>query len=215
MKRVISAFHGIDGGLSLNSGLGLKRGMWENIIGSGFVIDKIGIDFSKSFVRKVASGNNILFWHDIWAPYLKSLKDQFLRLYALENQKYYKLNSRWLCDNNVWVGNWDWRLPLRGRSVDNLNNMIPSLILPPLVDDSNDSWKWVLSPKGIFTVKYLSRFIDKKLDTSLPNEKIMHWNPWLPKKVNIFIWQVVLDQLPHLENLLARDVLVDSDLCHL
>ncbi|GKE82681.1 RNA-directed DNA polymerase, eukaryota, reverse transcriptase zinc-binding domain protein, partial [Tanacetum coccineum] len=85
----------IDGGLSVNSGLGLKRDVWENIIGIGFLIDKTGIEFSKSFVRK-----------------------------------------------------------------------------------------------------------------------IMQWNTWLPKKVNIFIWRVVLDRLPHLENLIARDVHVDSDLCN-
>ncbi|GJZ74573.1 RNA-directed DNA polymerase, eukaryota, reverse transcriptase zinc-binding domain protein [Tanacetum coccineum] len=43
----------------------------------------------------------------------------------------------------------------------------------------------------------------------------MQWNPGLPKKVNIFIWRVVLDRLPRLEKLIARDVTVDSDLCHL
>ena len=100
--KVISAFHGIDDGLSLNWGLGLKRGVWENIIGSGFFIDKIVIDFSKSFVRKVTSGDDTLFWHDIWAPSHKCLKEQFPRLYALENQKYCRLNSRRICDNNVW-----------------------------------------------------------------------------------------------------------------
>ncbi|GKD16949.1 RNA-directed DNA polymerase, eukaryota, reverse transcriptase zinc-binding domain protein, partial [Tanacetum coccineum] len=163
----------------------------------------------------VTSGNAIIFWHDIWAPSQKSLKDQFLRLYALENQKFCRLNSRWICDNNVWVWNWDWRLPLRGRSLDDLNDLISSLNLPPLVVDSIDSWKHVLSPKGVFIVNYLSRSIDKPLAATSPNAQIMQWNPWLPKMVNIFIWRVVLDRLPHLENLIARDVTVDSDLCHL
>ncbi|GKB69208.1 RNA-directed DNA polymerase, eukaryota, reverse transcriptase zinc-binding domain protein [Tanacetum coccineum] len=130
-------------------------------------------------------------------------------------QKFCRLNSHWICDNNVWVWNWDWHLPLRGRSLDDLNDLISSLNLPPLVVDSIDSWKHVLSPKGVFTVNYLSRSIDKPLAATSPNAQIMQWNPWLPKMVNIFIWRVVLDRLPHLENLIARDVTVDSDLCHL
>ncbi|GJX08309.1 hypothetical protein Tco_0196241 [Tanacetum coccineum] len=108
--KVISA-HGIDGGLSLNPRLGLKIGVWESIIDSGFLIDKS----------------------------------------------------------------------------DDLNDLISSLNLPPLVVDSIDYWKWVLSPKGVFTVNYLSRSIDKHLAATSPNAQIMQWNPWLPKKL---VWSI-------------------------
>nr|GFC58290.1 RNA-directed DNA polymerase, eukaryota, reverse transcriptase zinc-binding domain protein [Tanacetum cinerariifolium] len=94
-------------------------------MGSGLILSKLkknieGIDlnFSKSFVRKVAGGANTSFWHDPWCGDGTSLKNKFPRLYALESFKDCKVKDIGLVINEAWVGSWAWRIPPRGRARD-------------------------------------------------------------------------------------------------
>nr|GEW63035.1 hypothetical protein [Tanacetum cinerariifolium] len=62
-----------------------------------------------------------------------------------------------------------------------------------------DSWHWSINPDGIFTVSATRNHIDDCLLRSLsPSTR---WSKFLPRKVNTFIWRLVLDRLPNHLNL--------------
>nr|GEV86585.1 RNA-directed DNA polymerase, eukaryota [Tanacetum cinerariifolium] len=69
------------------------------------------------------------------------------------------------------------------------------------IEVSKDTCDWSLGPKGTFTVKDARNLIDQKSLPSLPSAT---WEKSIPRKVNIFIWRLSLDRLPHRLNLSLR-----------
>lgn len=122
--KVIKNLYGVDGGFDSIRGSGLSKGVWVNIVKSGFAIDKVGINLSSSFVKKVGCGRTIHFWHDNWNIFLDTLKNRFPRLYAFELDKDCRLVDRWVCNNNIWSGAWNWRYNPRGRTLSELNSLL-------------------------------------------------------------------------------------------
>ncbi|GKD01133.1 hypothetical protein Tco_1171407 [Tanacetum coccineum] len=59
-----------------------------------------------------------------WFGIGSRLKDIFPRLYALELDKSSKVTDRWKLLNDVWGGNWSWRLPSRGRVIEGLSSLV-------------------------------------------------------------------------------------------
>ena len=57
--------------------------MWGNIIKVGNDIDKLGINFSESFGKKVGEGGSMRFWTDKWMGNF-NLLDKFPRLFRLD-----------------------------------------------------------------------------------------------------------------------------------
>ncbi|GJW65591.1 retrovirus-related pol polyprotein from transposon TNT 1-94 [Tanacetum coccineum] len=74
---------------------------------------------------------------------------------------------------------------------------------------SEDTCVWNLGPNGTFTVKDARNIIDQKTLPSLPSTS---WDKIIPRKVNIFMWRLSLDRLPHRLNLSLRgmDILAIS-----
>ncbi|GJU89492.1 RNA-directed DNA polymerase, eukaryota, reverse transcriptase zinc-binding domain protein [Tanacetum coccineum] len=101
-------FYGDDGGFnSPISSLGCN-GTWIDILKSIRSIEAIDPNFKSSFVRKVVSGDNTTFWHNPWCGNENTLKEIFLILYALENNKECKVSDRWGLVNGIWgVGTGD------------------------------------------------------------------------------------------------------------
>nr|GFA31013.1 hypothetical protein [Tanacetum cinerariifolium] len=62
-----------------------------------------------------------------------------------------------------------------------------------------DMCTWVLSNDGTLSVKNARRLIDSKLLPFIPTPSM--WDKFLPRKVNIFLWRLSLDRLPHRLNL--------------
>ena len=79
----------------------------------------------------------------------------------------------------------------------------------------SDDWKWALNTNGGFSVSCLSKLIDKQFHSSSNLGRSLAWNYWVPRKVNIFIWWVFNDRIPHLSNLDKRGIHVHSLLCSL
>ncbi|GJU46190.1 RNA-directed DNA polymerase, eukaryota [Tanacetum coccineum] len=77
------------------------------------------------------------------------------------------------------------------------------------IEVSEDTCVWSLRPKCTFTVKDARNLIDKRSLPSLPSTT---WEKSIPRKVNIFIWRLSLDRLPHKLNLYLRgmDILTIS-----
>ncbi|GKC47558.1 RNA-directed DNA polymerase, eukaryota, reverse transcriptase zinc-binding domain protein, partial [Tanacetum coccineum] len=66
---------------------------------------------------------------------------------------------------------------------------------------SEDTCVWNLSPNDTFTVKDARNIIDRKTLPFLPSTS---WDKIIPRKVNIFMWRLSLDRLPHRLNLSLR-----------
>ncbi|GJT21272.1 hypothetical protein Tco_0891209 [Tanacetum coccineum] len=77
----------------------MRGGVWKNIIKTGMELDRQGINFSNSFVKKVGNGENTLFWEDLWVED-GSLCDNFPRLYELESNKHV---ARGMLGGGVWM----------------------------------------------------------------------------------------------------------------
>lgn len=93
-NKAIGEIYGPVGGLSTSNGLGIKKGVWDNIISIGYYMDHMGTSSSSSFRRLVGNGESIFFWHDRWLDDGLCLKILFPRLYALEENKFCLLNER-------------------------------------------------------------------------------------------------------------------------
>nr|GEU84038.1 hypothetical protein [Tanacetum cinerariifolium] len=74
-----------------------------------------------------------------------------------------------------------------------------------------DSCVWDMAIDGIFLIRDTRRLIDAKiLPTLVPPTS---WDKTLPRKVNICIWRLTLDQLPHRLNLSSRGMDIASIAC--
>ncbi|GJW07735.1 RNA-directed DNA polymerase, eukaryota, reverse transcriptase zinc-binding domain protein [Tanacetum coccineum] len=79
------------------------------------------------------------------------------------------------------------------------------------INDVEDSCVWTFVIDGKFTIGDFGRIIDSKiLPLLVPSTT---WNTTLPKKVNIFIWRMTLDRLPHRLNLLSHGIDIPTIFC--
>nr|GEU63792.1 RNA-directed DNA polymerase, eukaryota [Tanacetum cinerariifolium] len=87
------------------------------------------------------------------------------------------------------------------RNSTHLNNILVEISHIEVRDDV-DKCTWSLTHDGMFNVGDLRRLINDRTLPSLDIETT--WDESLPRKVNIFIWRLKLDRLPHRLNLSYR-----------
>ncbi|GJW28998.1 receptor-like protein kinase FERONIA [Tanacetum coccineum] len=167
-----------------------RSSVWADIIRVGCEIDKTGVEFSTSLIRKIGSGELTSFWSDRWAGQ-RRLRDDFNRLYHLESN-----NEVLVCNTGEWEGvwkwKWEWSRDPRGRAtgeVDELQNLLSRFSLSC---DCRDLWSWSLSDKGIFSVKELSNIIDDKCFSLDGLVQETRWNKLVPKKLQLQLLLMVL-----------------------
>nr|GEW04608.1 glycerol-3-phosphate acyltransferase 1 [Tanacetum cinerariifolium] len=192
--RVIKSIYG-DGGLRdggdrvVNS-----RGTWSSIIKVGKEIDRLGIEFTSSFGRKLGNGESIRFWVDKWVGNYK-LCDQFPRLFRLERNKEVHVGDRGCWDHNGWNWCWDWVANPRGRSSGELEDCI-SLVRDHVPSrDGTDSWQWMLEDGG-FSVKVLKEMVDEKVLGPRSQVEETKWCRIVPRKVNVYMWRLKCGRIP-------------------
>ncbi|GJX15971.1 RNA-directed DNA polymerase, eukaryota, reverse transcriptase zinc-binding domain protein [Tanacetum coccineum] len=200
--KVVKAFHGHEGGFD-NNGCSFK-GTWANIVGSSNFLHSKGIILNNSFRFNVGCGTRIRFWKDIWvgeAP----LSIRYNRLYRLDLDKDCLIIDRII--NGQWHWNWS-RTNIGVRNLAFFRDMLNEIGQLNIVA-SEDTCVWNLGPNGTFTVKDARNIIDQKTLPSLPSTS---WDKIIPRKVNIFMWRLSLDRLPHRLNLSLRgmDILAIS-----
>ncbi|GJX93330.1 retrovirus-related pol polyprotein from transposon TNT 1-94 [Tanacetum coccineum] len=74
-----------------------------------------------------------------------------------------------------------------------------------------DTCTWSLDDDGIFSVRSSRRLIDSKLIPSILSST--SWDNILSRKVNIFLWRLSLDRLPHRLNLLSCGIEIPTISC--
>ncbi|GJY60883.1 RNA-directed DNA polymerase, eukaryota, partial [Tanacetum coccineum] len=97
-----------------------------------------------------------------------------------------------------------------GRNGTSLTELLSELHSVTLTFTPN-TWKWLLSKDSMFSVSDTQIHINS---ITLPiNSYDSLWSNLLPIKVNIFIWRLCLDRLPHRLNLSLRGLEIESLRC--
>ncbi|GKB16966.1 hypothetical protein Tco_0850889 [Tanacetum coccineum] len=115
------------------------------------------------------------------------LKDAFPILYALENVNDCKVMDHRCFANNVWGGNWSWRVPPRGRTIDELSSLILLIGNLFIISNGTGKWIWTGDASGKFKVSSLTKSIQNFAlgDSAIGYHHL--WNPWIPRNVNICV----------------------------
>ncbi|GJW41464.1 RNA-directed DNA polymerase, eukaryota, reverse transcriptase zinc-binding domain protein [Tanacetum coccineum] len=200
---VVKAFHGHEGGFD-NNGCSFK-GTWANIVRSSNFLHSKGFILNNSFRFNAGCGTRIRFWKDIWvgeAP----LSIRYNRLYRLD------LDKDCLIIDCIINGQWHWNWSRTNIGVRNLaffRDMLNEIGQLNIVA-SEDTCVWNLGPNGTFTVKDARNIIDQKTLPSLPSTS---WDKIIPCKVNIFMWRLSLDRLPHRLSISLRGMDIPAISC--
>ncbi|GKE35419.1 RNA-directed DNA polymerase, eukaryota [Tanacetum coccineum] len=111
--------------------------------------------------------------------------------------------------NGGW--NWIWSRPISGGNTSTQLSTLNTLLDPIILSESLDEWVWLLDPNNEFSVKKTRIH----LYNALPPDAFISTRrcPFIPKKVNIFIWRALRDRLPTRWNLSNKGVELDSILC--
>ena len=202
--KIIKALHSSEGGFDLNDCN--FHGTWSKIVGTSNYLHSSSLLPMDSMCFEVGCGSLIRFWKDIWLGD-SPLYTRFTRLFQLEQEKDCLVVDR--ISNRQWSWNWS-RDNIGTRNSSHLNNLLEDISLIE-VRDGADKCIWSLAHDGTFNVVDLRRLIDDRMLPSLDTKTI--WNKSLPRKVNIFIWRLKLDRLPHSLNLSSRGIEIPEISC--
>ncbi|GJS80309.1 DNA-directed DNA polymerase, partial [Tanacetum coccineum] len=102
------------------------------------------------------------------------------------------------------IDTWGGDLPLRDRFNRSFSDFVHMLDIIGSVEVRKDieSCFWYFSNDGNFSVSSICHHIDDHLLPSMASSTM--WCKFIPMKVNIFMWRLSLDRLPHRFNLSSR-----------
>ncbi|XP_071718367.1 uncharacterized protein [Rutidosis leptorrhynchoides] len=78
------------------------------------------------------------------------------------------------------------------------------------LSNTDDSWTWNLGEDGNFHVSDARKLLD---DLHLPNSSYHTRSKFIPLKINIFIWRLIMDRLPTRTNLAVKGFDIDTIIC--
>nr|GEW84426.1 hypothetical protein [Tanacetum cinerariifolium] len=194
LKRSRAMFFGKEGGFD-NNGC-IYNGTWARIVGSSNFLHSNNIIPNSSFRFQAGCGTHIRFCKDTWvgdSPFYI----RYNRLYRLECEKDCLITER--IDHDQWRWNWS-RHNLGARNSVDLLDMLFE-ISSAEINEVEDTCVWSLGTDETFSVKNTRCIIDSKILPSLAPSTVWYKN--IPRKVNIFIWRLIFDHLPHKLNLFS------------
>ncbi|XP_035832997.1 uncharacterized protein LOC118481817 [Helianthus annuus] len=110
--------------------------------------------------------------------------------------------------------NWSWGSAsgLNGNVVLQDWNDCVRLLERQALGDGPDEWMWLTSDT---LAPFRACDIRGELDQMpfIPETKVLKWSSWIPKKINYFLWRVVLNRIPTKEALAIRNVPMPSLVC--
>ncbi|GJY81174.1 RNA-directed DNA polymerase, eukaryota [Tanacetum coccineum] len=181
---------------------------WCGWINSCLNLAKRSVLVNGSLTPEFQFHKDTLFWEDIWVDEI-TLKQQYLRLYALELTKQITVAGKLNHSSLVWSYRYDPRGCIEEEHQCMLLSRISSIILPNMLD----RWVWSLEASGEFLVKSARSLID---DSHLPKEDVrIRCVKVVPININVFAWRVRLDKLTTRLNLSLRGVEISSIMCPL
>ncbi|XP_071700665.1 uncharacterized protein [Rutidosis leptorrhynchoides] len=138
-----------------------------------------------------------------------------LQLFRLEIEQDAKVSSRVTRSDAGQNLVWNWCRVPTGRTADELLSLTGLLATAPLSNNSRDSWKWSLAPNWLFIVKKITTALEDFMLNQFFTQLVTYLNPFVPKKISIFIWRVKKGRLPVRLELDKRGIDLDSVLCPL
>lgn len=111
-----------------------------------------------------------------------------------------------------WRGCWDWLRDPRGRTAGEFTDLLGK-ISDLSLSSSDDKWVWNLDPSGGFSVSSLTHMVQHKLNAELFSNIQYIWNSWVPRKVNICWWRMLLNRILTHEKLASRGRVLPSLQC--
>nr|GFA58219.1 RNA-directed DNA polymerase, eukaryota, reverse transcriptase zinc-binding domain protein [Tanacetum cinerariifolium] len=203
--RVIKAIHGMDGNVGCTPSASFSSN-WIDIVRESCSLRDQGIDLLGLITKKVGNGMNTIFWEEPWKDNVP-LKYLFPRIYALESIKSITVAEKVSQPGLVWSLR---RMPRGGIEQQQMVDLclkMEDIILPNMID----RWFWSLTGYGEFSVASARNFIDDHaLVDSAPKTR---WNKTVPKKINIHVWRVKMDNIPTRFKLSRRGIDLDSIYC--
>ncbi|XP_022031448.1 uncharacterized protein LOC110932420 [Helianthus annuus] len=168
-------------------------------------------DVQDRLIPKVGSGDKILFWQDKWVEN-RPLHERFPNLYVLESEKGCKVSDRYKVGQHGIE--WFWGSNNALTSEDLLCEWADciSAVKEVNIQETSDVWLW---KTGSVTSDSMVKTIRGELDhiNVLNETKVLKWLHWIPKKVNCFLWRVVLDRIATKEALQIRRINLSSLQC--
>ncbi|GKB52080.1 RNA-directed DNA polymerase, eukaryota, reverse transcriptase zinc-binding domain protein [Tanacetum coccineum] len=177
--------------------------LWVNVIRS-LLGHEGGFDHAGCSTK--GCGSIIRFWKDLWIGD-SPLYLRYNRLFRLEQDKDYLIIDR--IHNSQWSLNWS-RSDLGTRNEAYLNDLINE-ISQVVISSNSDACYWSIDNNGVFTVGITRKHLDDHLLSSSATSTC--WDKTLPRKVNIFLWRLKIDRLPHRLNLSTRGIEISDISC--
>ncbi|GJV30039.1 RNA-directed DNA polymerase, eukaryota, reverse transcriptase zinc-binding domain protein [Tanacetum coccineum] len=203
-SQVIRALHDSEGGFDHN---GCKfKGIWSRIVDSSNYLHSSSILPSDSIRFQAGCGSLTRFWKDIWLGN-SPLYTRFNRLFRLDQEKNCRIVDR------IVDGQWSWNWSCNTLGVCNTAYLNSLLLESSELDiyEATDKCVWSLAHDEAFSAAALRRRIDDHILPSLDIKTT--WDKTLPRKVNIFMWRLKLDRLPHRLNLSSRGIEIPEISC--
>ncbi|GLU14796.1 hypothetical protein SLE2022_313440 [Rubroshorea leprosula] len=170
----------------------------------------------KGFKWKVGDGSCVNFWSDKWVGE-KPLKDLFPRLFALSTNREGLLKDMglWSADGRVW--DCRWRHGCIGRAAGEEEQLRELINGVKLRIDGVDSWRWIHSGYGSYSVKVVYDFLTPKVSILDGKWSKIIWSKYVPSTLSVFGWRLFLNRLATKENLCKRGIvligrMLDADL---
>ncbi|KAK1436726.1 hypothetical protein QVD17_02508 [Tagetes erecta] len=211
-RRVILSIHDTPRTWPLLPHAKSLAGTWNSIARLENGLSNMGISISSLIKGVVGNGMQIRFWLDRWIAQ-QPLKNMFPTLYNMERDKGKLIGNSILMWNGQYQWFWSWkRQPSSTLELMELADLT-NLIAIPIISQQEDSWLWMDDKTNTFTVATMKKL---QCNSRIPNQNfIMEWNNWIPKKVNIFMWQAEQERIQTRRNLAIRQIPIDSMDCPL
>ncbi|GJR17470.1 RNA-directed DNA polymerase, eukaryota, reverse transcriptase zinc-binding domain protein [Tanacetum coccineum] len=183
-SRVIKAIHGMDGKLGCLQ-KACYSSNWIDIIREVSLLHNKGMDLLGFTKKKTGNGENTLFWEDSWKDDVP-FKSLYPRLYALESDKKVTVATR-VAQSDLCSSLR--RMPRGGVKQQQLSDLC----------------------NGEFSIASVRNFIDDHIImVAAPKTR---WIKTVPKKINILVWRVKMNNLPTRFNLSHKGMDLASIFC--
>ncbi|GJT71402.1 RNA-directed DNA polymerase, eukaryota, reverse transcriptase zinc-binding domain protein [Tanacetum coccineum] len=201
----VSSLYAVDGNLGSNS-KGCMKSCWSSIVTEVNALANKGIDLMQFLRIKMGNGDYIRLWEDPWHEG-GIIKFRYPRVYALEMCKSITIGGKLAHPN---LSDSFRRYPRGGAEFSQFGEfsaLMYQVIRAPIAD----RWMWTRNSSGEFTVASIRQFIDDKI--CIGGDHKTTRIRFIPNKVNIHAWKVMLNALPTKFNISRRGIQIDSIIC--